>query len=177
MTEQEWLTCADPQKMLEFLQDKVSDRKVRLFACACARRNWHSLEDERSRMAVELAERYADGNATRNQLTSAERDAAAVVQGFFPPRTLRNIQAEWAAEAPAVASWACASRKEALLNPGWNSCLHLEITVLGCEAILHDIFGTIPFRPIAINPAWLTPTVTALAKRSTRSVPSSACRS
>ena len=35
MTEAEWLARTDPQKMLEFLGDKASERKLRLFACAC----------------------------------------------------------------------------------------------------------------------------------------------
>ena len=36
MTEAEWLTCNDPTRMLEFLRGKASERKLRLYACACA---------------------------------------------------------------------------------------------------------------------------------------------
>jgi hypothetical protein len=36
VTEAEWLNAIDPKPMLEYLRDKVSDRKLRLFACACA---------------------------------------------------------------------------------------------------------------------------------------------
>jgi hypothetical protein len=43
MTEQEWLTCIDPNPMLEFLKGKASDRKFRLFSCAGYRRTWHRL--------------------------------------------------------------------------------------------------------------------------------------
>jgi hypothetical protein len=37
MTEGEWLTATDPEPMLAFLPGKMSERKIRLLACACCR--------------------------------------------------------------------------------------------------------------------------------------------
>ena len=37
MTESEWFACTEPAPMLEFLEDKVSNRKMRLLACAVVR--------------------------------------------------------------------------------------------------------------------------------------------
>jgi hypothetical protein len=52
MTEQEWLACDDPRLMLEFLKGKASDRKLRLFTCACLRRVWHLLPDDLFRQVI-----------------------------------------------------------------------------------------------------------------------------
>jgi len=77
MTEDEWLVCQEPYPMLEFLRGKTSERMLRLFAAACCRRIWPLLEDERSRRAVEVLERYADERASVDELTEAARAAHA----------------------------------------------------------------------------------------------------
>lgn len=77
MHESEWTTCTDTDPMFRLLQrkkQKLSARKRRLFACACCRRIWPVL-DECCRHAVETAEAYADGNASRSELNDAHDNA------------------------------------------------------------------------------------------------------
>src|SRR5689334_2486720 len=75
MTEAEWLTCADPAPMVEFLRGKASDRKLRLFGVVCCRQVWATITDERSQNAVRIAERHADGLADDHELTAASEVA------------------------------------------------------------------------------------------------------
>ena len=72
MTEREWLTCTDPEAMLGYLFNVTSqEREQTLYACACCRSIWHLLTDPRSRQAVEVAERFAEGQATAEELSAA----------------------------------------------------------------------------------------------------------
>ena len=68
MTESEWLEGTDPAPMLEFLGDKASDRKLRLFAVACCLRIWDLIPTAESRECVLAAERYADRTADGAEL-------------------------------------------------------------------------------------------------------------
>lgn len=99
MTEQEWLASTDPTVMLEWVtrharykSRNVSDRKLRLFACACVRQVWHLLMDERSRRAVEVAERYADGQCTTEEYHSGWEEAWDVgIQVLPAPSPARAV--------------------------------------------------------------------------------------
>src|SRR5581483_1300225 len=75
MTEGEWLNCRDPLPMLRFVRLRLSDRKRRLFACACCRLVWDALPADWSRQAVELGEQYADGLISEPDCERAYREA------------------------------------------------------------------------------------------------------
>jgi hypothetical protein len=75
VTEAEWLAETDPLRLLGGLRGRAPDRKLRLFACAGCRRLWWLLRDPRSRTAVEVSERYADGLASSGELVAAARGA------------------------------------------------------------------------------------------------------
>lgn len=78
MTEADWLACLDLHKMLDSLpHQKISQRKLRLFACACCRQIWPLLSDP-SREAVTTAEQFAEELASREQLGVALANAVIV---------------------------------------------------------------------------------------------------
>jgi hypothetical protein len=159
--ERDWLTSADPSGMLAFLRasGKVRKRKLRLFACACCRRVWHLLADARSRHAVELAERSADGPVSDRELDAA---SAAAEEAFED-----SLTGERGGDDPGPAA-ACAASYAS--NPGLDA-ENLTVVLDGaCGAssfsvarekaaqasLLRDLFGPLPFRPVAIAPGVLT---------------------
>jgi hypothetical protein len=93
VTEQEWLACTDPTPMLEFLRGKVSERKLRLFACGCVRRAMTVNTVSSWGNAIELAERAADERgdwrAARAALPVPSGDISAA--DFTPRNTVEAI--------------------------------------------------------------------------------------
>jgi hypothetical protein len=172
MTEEEWIAGTKPRPMLEFRRDQISRRKLRLFAIACFRRDWNLYNDERSREAISIGERYADGQATSEQLKAAH---AAAMQGareitavaFMPLGTWRtdqefeeNHRRIGSSLASNDASWGSAMAATARRN------IHTPEYILEAHAeaiLLRDICGN-PFRPAIFDSRWRTATVTALAQ-------------
>jgi hypothetical protein len=149
MLEVDWLSSTDPVAMLKWAasdgsgpgegpnRHRVSDRRLRLFAVACCRQVWDSLTDERSRTAIEMAERLADGEVTEADARKAEFAARRACADLFG-----NFESEMA--------WKCASTIQTLVEnaglPRWFS-VSTKLAALQA-ALLRDIcnpFRTVPF--------------------------------
>jgi hypothetical protein len=148
MTEQEWWQAADPNPMLHLLWGKASDRKFRLFSVACCRRIWHLFTDERSKKAVEVVERFADGVTDEAALKEA-REAAWTARDIYPSRAARAAVA--AASNSRQTAWAAG---RAVKVHGGEQKWAAEMQAQA--SLIRDLLGPLPFRPITINPAWLT---------------------
>jgi hypothetical protein len=173
MTEDEWLACTSLGKMLGTRYGQVNPtvkqagrRKLRLFACACLRRMWPHMADPGSRQAVEVAEGYADGRASRKQLTDAHDAAWRAGRGLGRPdnsgaggpTTLFDAGRAAVEAAATAAELAWRARRAGLLSERAEEQMGVE----QCK-LLRDIIGN-PFCPVALTHAWQTPEVVALAQ-------------
>ncbi len=157
MTETEWLAATDPAPMLEFLKGKVSDRKLRLFVIACCRRINARLYNQPSQTAIEIAEHYLEGKATLDDLIAAHSAA----DGFYGTTGIYGTDdSDLPARAAALASVPNCFGIIALYRRSFRFLRPAEQA--SNAAILRDIA---PFRPITHDPAWLTSTVTSLARQ------------
>lgn len=133
MTELEWMTCNDPEMMLEvvrgpisvvtktffgrevpfqgYFHRRTSDRKLRLFACACCHRRLSLLDDEHCKKLVEVGQELGYENlndvpldSCRRALELAERAADEIVADE-DLRTASEITADF--DAPACFYAAC----------------------------------------------------------------------
>lgn len=66
-----WVVCRD---------SVIDDRTLRLFAVGCARQVQHLMTDERSKNALVVSEKFANGEATREELAAASAAAWAAAR-------------------------------------------------------------------------------------------------
>ncbi len=183
MTEAEWLNGNNPSPMLYFLMDnQPSQRKQRLFGCACCRRIWHLLTDQRSRRAIVSTERWSEGLVSPQELWPICKDAHAAEREAHAEQhrsaataatcisadswdvstdTAGDEAASWAADA---VGWENATAATSPSNT-WGAAQAPAFAAERAEQgrLLRCIFGN-PFRPVTLNPSWLTLTVQNLAR-------------
>jgi hypothetical protein len=177
MTETQWLNCASAtQPVFRWLSRKGSSRKFYLAGAAAIRHITAWLPDPRSLAAIEVIERFADGEATAEERETAYQAALQVGFGAdsplreqqfpigqVPTETWRRTHAAMAASymiaTNLIKAWRCTynamyyalmTAKRGTMNP-WQA------------ALLRDIFGN-PFNPTRANPAWQTATLVSLAQ-------------
>jgi len=162
MTETEWLACKDPTTMLNALSGRRKHRKRRLLACGFCRAIVERFPTEIAYRAIEVAEAYADGlveETERKQMQNVARKTDRRVSRLDPLSPNANV-------ARAV--------RELLGHPfGFREIYVLESTATVLQdyraivSLIRCVLGN-PFRPVAVDPAWLTwrdGTVHRLAER------------
>ena len=80
------------------------DKEIRLYAVWCARQVQHLMKDQRSIDALDVAERYANGEATDDELATAEAAAWSAEAAAWGVRVAQS--AAWWAVRAARAAWA-----------------------------------------------------------------------
>jgi hypothetical protein len=168
MTEAEWLERAMPGVMLRFLGDRASPRKLRLFKCTCAdfvcrsllRRNappalaaaWAAVDEPSDQSVVEAAG-VTDSAPNPG---SEEYHFHLVLESAVHPSGPRGAaQARRSIEALAV---------ELAKNHGEDTAAASQASRTAMASFIRDLFGN-PFRPVILDPSWLTSTVTTLARQ------------
>jgi hypothetical protein len=170
MTEAEWLACADTKPMLRYLRGRASDRKQRLFAVACCRRLGPLLQDPRVTTALDVAERYADGAATQADLDAALRGASQAQRAqrrkalLFAYAAVMDACEPGGLGAAETAAWAEAAATDSRVTYGDYVRRTRPDLYASLAALLREVLGN-PFRPVSIDPSWLTPAVVRRAQR------------
>lgn len=159
-TEDDWLASGEPEQMIRFLGESGTARCWQLFACQCCWRIVPLLVDERSLRAVATAERQAEGLTTDEEVREALEEAHAAEVEL------------WSTGRPAVLGNAATAARRCLTMPrrahqavaaASGGAGRVSARKAQCD-LLRELFGN-PFRPVAVDPAWRTPTVLVLARQ------------
>jgi hypothetical protein len=177
MTAEEWEAAAEPQQLLRFVSENASDRRLRLFGCACLRRVLPLLGDEAvNRKTVEFAERFADGLATRNELHGqawgpvGQAFAVVLWTAFDAAETAAEfgagmVRLSTVGEVPwGPDSAAARALVDEMMSPEQQEWARAaaDDERLAQAHFARDIFGN-PFRPVVFDPRWRTADVVGLA--------------
>jgi hypothetical protein len=150
MTEDEWLRCADPLRMLRELRARSGDRKVLLLTAACCHRVWDLLPKD-CRGWVRLVEDVAEGRADAGRLNEnwerVEQTLGVLSHGEFP----NHADGKFAALLEVLCVYWESLDAPSDPNPKASSYGRERKAY---AALVRDIFGN-PFRGAVVDSAWL----------------------
>jgi hypothetical protein len=154
----------------------VSDRKARLFECACLRRLWHAPELTPARPAVETWERLAEGMAAPEEAEAAARvlrhlrEAVTIVMGGMWGQLFCDAEDHhpepWPTALRTCEAMDVLAGRLVCRAAGLEDCRPDRDQRFAEERVQCDLIRCLfvnPFRPVSFQPAWLTPTVAGLA--------------
>jgi hypothetical protein len=152
VTKAEWLACEDPLQMLRSLRGRGSDRKLRLFACACCRLVQGMLTEHHLR-AVAVAEQFADGAGSGYELRQA-RKAARFAEGatISAPREAAGQAADFTCVEDAWNAAYGALHHAGKAQAGGESWPHSPPA--GAARLARDLFAP-PRQRARVRPEWL----------------------
>jgi hypothetical protein len=155
MTEEQWLKTFNGPAMLAVVRDRGSDRLWRLLAVACARVLEDRMRYRESRHALEVAERFADGEAPLGELRRARALAEAAAREAHHDAYEAEEQANFCSDAAYEAVWAAMRAADAAL-PCVAEVVDPNSIPEGLllPNLLREIFGN-PFRWVTVSPACL----------------------
>ncbi|OAI47683.1 hypothetical protein AYO44_09305 [Planctomycetaceae bacterium SCGC AG-212-F19] len=82
MTEEEWWACEETATMMIFLGRRLPHRQRELFFCGVFRLFWNDLSDDCYRRYCEVKERFADGQASEEEMEAANQATAGRPPAF-----------------------------------------------------------------------------------------------
>lgn len=165
MTEAEWLACEAPKKLIDFLWNGVSDRKLRMFAVAwaCYHVMTAGTNEPAAWRAIEACEQFTDGAISEEELIIARGPVFDDSERLHAVGEGNSNFLRIAALAAVCLATGLTVRKVtpqiAMLLGRQTGGVAKDIHV----SSLHDIFGN-PFRPVMFSPEWGTSTAVAIAK-------------
>jgi hypothetical protein len=143
--------------MLRWLRHRASDRKMRPFGCACCRLVWPLLTHEESRQAVRTSERFADGLATAEELRDSQGGArVAYHEARIALDTERASTGKPRPDSLVRFRVASAAMRTAMGEGAEDVAMVGKQEAKALCAVLRDIFGPLPFRPVDVEPSLLT---------------------
>src|SRR5262249_20359906 len=137
VNEADWLSCTRTWKLISYTRARTTARTQRLLACACCRQVWNEVNRE-GRLAIETAERFAEGQAKASEWATAREavEATLAARGAWSRRV----------QICRMVTGACSPNVSHMGVPEGLQGMELRLA--------RDVLGN-PFRPIVVDPAWL----------------------
>jgi hypothetical protein len=149
MTAAEWDACSDPERMLEAIGQRLTNRKLQLFGCGCARQVWDQLPEWGQEAVSGVEQTVDEKEAGRLEAAFADVRAAILAGGPLLGLTALMFRPQFAAPL--------------LIRLVLRGLPSAESAATSQAAILRCVAGN-PFRRLRrFRPVWRTSDVLALA--------------